>query len=103
MIATKKVLHAIFHLQSNFNWSAITLDLGPPCDNLASTVRRAVDDKKTPGVVVLSHTVESNYLDALAILGAALLVVAVIFVTIRKVYFYRSGFEFFPNNLFSVK
>jgi hypothetical protein len=50
-------------------------------------VRRAVDEKKTPGVVVLSNTVESNYLDALAILGAALLVVAVIFVTIRKVNF----------------
>jgi hypothetical protein len=49
-------------------------------------VRRAVDVNKTPGVVVVSHTVSSNYLDAVAILGAALMVVAVIFVTIRKVY-----------------
>jgi hypothetical protein len=90
MIATKKVFQALFHAQLYFNSSVITLDLGPPCDNLASTVRRAVDEKKTPGVVVLSHTVESNYLDALAILGAALLVVAVIFVTIRKVFFLQS-------------
>ncbi|XP_065335368.1 furin-like protease 2 isoform X1 [Cloeon dipterum] len=55
-----------------------------PCENTSSTVRRAVDDNKTPGMTVVSHTVKSNYLDAVAILGAALTVVAVILVTIRK-------------------
>ncbi|XP_059487314.1 furin-like protease 2 [Neocloeon triangulifer] len=52
-----------------------------PCENTSSTVRRAVE---TPGIIVVSHTIKSNYLDAVAILGAAVVVVAVIFVTIRK-------------------